>query len=105
MPDIELLSFPRVVEGRFLMFSDLCGAARKFTLGHETQQFLRLTQTRFSIDSRYEEADPNLTPPPPLAVIFKDGLGFRFHIGGSVGSPDPLAGFSLSLFRAYMASP
>jgi hypothetical protein len=104
MPDIELLSFPKVVEGRFLMFSDLCGAARKFMLGHETGQFLRLTQTRFTIDSRYEQVDPNLSPPSTLAVIYGDALGFRFHIGGSVRSPDPLAGFSLSLFRAYMAS-
>jgi hypothetical protein len=104
MPDIELLSFPKVVEGRFLMFSDLCGAARKFMLGHETAQFFRLSQSRFTIDPRYKMADGNLTPPPQISVVYKDSLGFRFHIGGSVGSPDPLAGFSLSLFRAYMAS-
>lgn len=104
MPDIELLSFPRVVEGRFLMFSDLCGAARKFMLGHETGQFRRLTQTRFTIDPRYEQADPHLSTPPRLAVVHADPLGFRFHVGGSIQSPDPLAGFSLSLFRAYMAS-
>jgi hypothetical protein len=104
MPDIELLGFPKVVEGRFLMFSDLCAAARRFMLGHETAQLIRLTQGRFTVDSRYEEADPELAPPGRISVIQRDSLGFRFHIGGSAGSRDPLLAFSLSLFRAYMAS-
>lgn len=104
MPDIELLSFPKVVEGRFLVFSDLCGAARKFMLAHESAQLAHLTRTRFSIDPRYEQADPKLASPPDISVIYRDALGWRFHVGGSISSSDPLAGFSLSLFRAYMAS-
>ena len=104
MPDIELLSFPKVVEGRFLVFSDLCGAARKLMLAHESSQLAHLTKMRFSIDPRYEQADANLASPPDISVIYQDALGWRFHVGGSVTSRDPLAGFSLSLFRAYMAS-
>ena len=104
MPDVELLSFPKVVEGRFLVFSDLCEAARKFMLAHESGHLMHLTRNRFGIDSRYLDSDTDLVAPPELAVIFRDVLGWRLHIGGSMNSSDPLAGFSLSLFRAYMAS-
>ena len=56
------------------------------------------------LETLAKAADPNLTSPPAISVIYRDSLGWRFHIGGSVTSSDPLAGFSLSLFRAYMAS-
>jgi len=104
MPDIELLCFPKVVEGRFLVFSDLCRATRKFMRAHESSQIDHLCQACYSIDSRYADADPNLDTPHDLPLLFKDSLGWRFHLGGSMSSADPLAGFSLSLFRAYVAS-
>ena len=104
MPDIELLSFPTVVEGRFLMFSDLCRAARKMLKAHESSKLEHLTRAAFAIDSRYEDADRDLGDPGLFSVVQRDALGWRFHLGGSVTTSDPMSGFSLSLYRAYVAS-
>ena len=101
LPDCEVLSFPRVVEQRALIFADLAAASRALVRAHGSALLELLMKPIFFIDPVYCQEDPNLEEPPPISVVFCDRAGFRFHLGGGVQTRDPQASFALSLFRSY----
>lgn len=102
MPDIEILGYPRVVEERWLEFFDLPSAALGVLAQHGTRFLSLLTKPLFTIDPKYRAEDSALGDPGFFPIVFRDRLGVRFHIGGSVIAPDPEANVALTLFRDEM---
>jgi hypothetical protein len=104
MPDVEVLAFPKVVERRALVFADLPAACRAMVRSHGSGLLELLGQPIFGIDPKYRHEDPRLAEEAPFSVIYRDELGFRFRLGGSVQTTDPQAAFALSLFRMFAQS-
>lgn len=104
MPDVEALAFPKVVERRALVFADLPAACRAMVRSHGSGLLELLGQPVFTVDPKYREQDPRLGEEPSFSVIYRDELGFRFRLGGSVQTADPQAAFALSLFRTFAQS-
>jgi hypothetical protein len=98
----DVLVYPKVVEGRFLVFADMAEATRRLMMSHESSLLLHLMKPKFEIDGRYVATDADLDDPGPIAILFKDSLGYQFTMGGSITSKDPMAAFTLSLLRSYL---
>lgn len=101
MPDIEILSYLKVIERRALVFADLPAACRAMVRSHGSSFLDQLARPVFEIDPKYRDTDSRLSEEEPFPVIYQDELGFRFRVGGSVQTSDPNAAFALSLFRTF----
>jgi hypothetical protein len=104
MPDLEVLSYPTVIERRALVFVDLFAACRAMIRDHGVGLLELLALPIFSVDPKYRQEDPRLDEEPNFSVVYRDEFGFRFRVGGSVQTADPQAAFALSLFRTFAQS-